>query len=74
MDEDSGKLKVLKQKISEKSLPPNVDIIKLVYQHYAEEKTDYNKLSDEDLEKEKQRLLKQLKESESDSGKSKNKS
>lgn len=74
MDEDTGKLKVLKQKVNEKNIPPNTDIIKLIYQHYTEEKIDYNKLSDEDLEKEKIRLLQQLKEKEVDSRNSKNKS
>ena len=42
--------------------------------HIAEEKVNYESFTDEELEKEKQRLLKQLKESNSVSGKSKNKS
>ena len=37
-------------------------------------KVDYNKFTDEELESEKQRLLKQLKEKEVDSRNSKNKS
>lgn len=46
----------------------------MIYQHYAEEKINYKKLSDEDLEKEKVRLLNLLKEKEVESrnGKSKN--
>lgn len=64
IDDETGKLKIVKQKVSEKMLPPNVDLIKLVYPYLMEKKVDYNKLSDEELEKEKQRLLKQLKESE----------
>lgn len=71
--DDDGKLKIVKQKINEKNLPPNSDIIKLVYQHYTENKVDYDKFSDDDLEKEKNRLLKELKESESVGGKSKTK-
>ena len=74
MDEETGELKLVKQKINEKNIPPNIDIIKLIYQHYIEEKIDYNKFTDEDLEKEKQRLLKQLKEKEVDSRNCKNKS
>ena len=74
MDEESGKLKIVKQKVNEKSLPPNIDLLKLVYQHFTEDKVDYNNLSDEELEKEKQRLLRLLEEKENDSGKSKNKS
>jgi len=73
LDEETGKLKVAKKKVSEKNLPPNVDLLKLIYPTMVEKKVDYNSLSDEDLEKEKQRLLKQLKESESVSSKSKNK-
>ena len=65
-DEETGELKIVKQKINEKSVPPNVDILKLVYQHFAEETFDYNKLTDEELEKEKQRLLKELKEKNGD--------
>ena len=65
IDEETGKLKIVKQKVSEKNLPPNVDLLKLIYPHIAEEKIDYNKLTDEELEQEKQRLLKELKESES---------
>lgn len=73
LDEETGKMKIVKQKINEKSLPPNIDILKLIYQHLVEEKTDYEQLSDKDLEKEKQRLLKELKENESVGGKIKNK-
>ena len=54
-------------------MPPNIDILKLIYQHLVEGETDYERLSDEDLEKEKQRLLKELKEKESVSRKVKNK-
>ena len=60
LDEETGKMKIVKQKVSEKCLPPNVDLIKLIYPRVAEDKNDYENLSDEDLEKEKQRLLKEL--------------
>ena len=63
----------MKQKKVEKNIPPNTDIIKLIYQK-AEDKTDYNQMSDEELEQTKQRLLKQLKEKTNDSSTSKNKS
>ena len=72
LDEDTGKMKVVKQKINEKSLPPNVDLLKLIYPHLVEEKTNYESLTDEELEKEKQRLLKELKESENVGRKNKN--
>lgn len=67
-------MKVVKQKIQEKSLPPNIDIIKLIYQQLVETKQDYSKLTDEELEKEKQRLLNELKEEEIASRKNKSKS
>ena len=63
LDEESGKLKIVKQKVCEKSVPPNVDLLKLIYPQ-MDEKQDYESLSDEELEKEKQRLLIELKESE----------
>ena len=65
IDEETGKLKVVKQKVSEKNLPPNIDLLKLIYPNIQEEKTDYNKMTDEELEQEKTRLLKELKEKES---------
>ena len=64
LDEETGKLKIVKQKISEKELPPNVDLLKIIYPQLTEAKTDFNQLSDEELEREKQRLLKELKEKE----------
>jgi len=64
---------VVKQKVNEKNIPPNADIIKLIYQHFAETKVDYESLTDQELENEKQRLILELKEKENVSGKSKNK-
>jgi len=72
IDEETGKLKIIKQKVSEKNLPPNVDLLKLVYPKLMETKVDYDRLTDEELEKEKQRLLKELKEKESVGRKNKN--
>ena len=72
--DDDGKLKIVKQKVQEKSLPPNIDIIKLVYQHLVDNKEDYNKLTDEELEEEKQRLLKELRREEIASRKNQSKS
>ena len=48
-----------------------MDLLKLIYPFVMDEKIDYNKLTDEELEQEKQRLLKQLKEKESDNRKNK---
>ena len=65
---------MVKQKVQEKSLPPNIDIIKLIYAHMVENKQDYNKLTDEELEAEKQRLLKELRREEIASRKNQSKS
>lgn len=73
-DEDSGELIMVKQKRVEKAIPPNVDILKLIYQNLMPNRTDYETMTDEELKKEKYRLLNELKEMESDSRKSKSKS
>lgn len=72
--DENGELKVVKQKVSEKIIPPNVDIIKLIYQSLIDKKIDYNEMTDEELEAEKQRLLNELKEKKDDSGKVQNQS
>ena len=73
LDEETGKMKIVKQKINEKTLPPNIDLLKLLFPKVEQENKDYNKLSDEELEQEKIRLLKELKESEIENRKNKNK-
>ena len=74
LDDETSELKVVKKKVNEKNVPPNIDLIKMVYSHYAETTVaDYEKLTDEELLKEKQRLLKELKEEEDASTKGKNK-
>ena len=73
-DEESGELIMVKQKKVEKAIPPNVDIIKLIYQNLMPTKSNYESMTDEELKKEKYRLLNELKEMEIDSRKSKSKS
>lgn len=74
LDNETNEMKLVKKKVNEKSLPPNIDLIKLIFQQIKEEdekRYDYDKMSDEELEKERQRLLLELKEMKSDSRKSK---
>lgn len=71
VDEETGKMKAVKQKINEKTIPPNVDLLKLLYAGSKQPEDDYEKMSDEDLEKEKMRLIKELKESGNAGGKNK---
>lgn len=77
MDSETNEMKLVKKKVNEKSLPPNVDLIKIIFQQIRDDQNkelDYDKMSDEELEKERQRLLKELKEMENDSRKSKSSS
>ena len=65
---------MVKKKVNEKSLPPNADLIKIIFQQIRDEQNkelDYDRLTDEELENERQRLLKELKEMENESRKSK---
>lgn len=74
MDSETNEMKLVKKKVNEKSLPPNIDLIKMIFQQIKEDdekKYDYDKMTDEQLEQEKQRLLKELKEMKNDSRKSK---
>lgn len=71
LDDQTGQMKLVKQKKVEKTIPPNTDIIKLLYQK-TDDKNDYENLTDEELERTKQRLLKQLKEKSSGSSTGKN--
>ena len=64
-------MKAEKQKINEKTIPPNVDLLKLLYSGSKQADDDYERMSDEELEKEKMRLIKELKENENAGGKNK---
>ena len=59
----NGNMQLSKQKISKKIVPPNTDILKMLYKG-EEQKVSFESWTDEDLEKEKQRLLKILKKGE----------
>ena len=54
---EDGELKLVKRKETKKDIPPDLKAVKLLM-----ENKDYSVLSDEELEAEKQKLLKQLKE------------
>ena len=61
---EDGQLKLVKRKETKKDIPPDLKAVKLLM-----EDKDYSVLSDEELEKEKQKLLKKLKEEESETEK-----
>ena len=56
---ENGELKLVKRRETKKDIPPDLKAMKLLL-----DDKDYSALSDEELEAEKQKLLKQLKEEE----------
>ena len=58
---EDGELKLVKRKETKKDIPPDLKAVKLLM-----DEKDYSVLSDEELEQEKQKLLKRLKEEESE--------
>lgn len=64
--DDSGNKQLTKQKISKKAVPPNTDIVKMVFNKSEVQTANFDTWSDAELEKEKQRLLKLLKKGEND--------
>lgn len=63
VDADGNK-QLAKQKISTKLVPPNTDILKMLYNKSENSTMSFEGWSDAELEKEKQRLLKILKKGE----------
>jgi hypothetical protein len=60
----NGDMQLTKQKISKKVVPPNTDILKMLFNKTEAQVTNFDDWSDAELEKEKQRLLKLLKKGE----------
>ena len=61
---ENGELRLVKRKETKKDIPPDLKAVKLLM-----EDKDYSVLSDEELEQEKQKLLKRLKEEEGETQK-----
>ena len=53
---EDGELKLIKMKVTKRDIPPDIKAVKMILDESAEE------LSDEELEEEKQKLIKLLKE------------
>ena len=62
--DDNGNKQLTKQKISKKAVPPNTDIVKMIFNKSESQPVGFEAWSDAELEKEKQRLLKLLKKGE----------
>lgn len=61
---DKGDKQLSKQKVCKKLVPPNTDILKMLFNKSENNGFSFDDWSDADLEKEKQRLLKILKKGE----------
>lgn len=70
---EDGKKVLVKQKVNKKTLPPNTDIIKMLYSANQNKEYSLKSLTDEELEEEKKRLLQALKEEEDANRKDKSK-
>ncbi len=64
---DDGEIRMVKRKVVSKNVPPDVSAVKLLYDSLQTD--DITSMTDEELEKEKIRLLNLLKESNNDSWK-----
>jgi len=62
--DSNGKKQLAKQKVSKKLVPPNTDILKMLYTKNENSSVSFEGWSDAELEKEKQRLLRILKKGE----------
>lgn len=60
----NGNKQLAKQKVTRKIVPPNTDIIKMIFTKTETQNTNFDNWTDAELEKEKQRLLKLLKKGE----------
>lgn len=58
-DED-GEIKISKRKVTKKFSPPDVPAVKILLEEF-EQKQDFSHMTEQELEEEKNRLLKQLK-------------
>lgn len=58
--DDNGDMKLVKKKVNEKMLPPSTDICKMLYANSKTNENRYKDMTDEELEKEKLRLLQEL--------------
>ena len=64
--DDKGVKHLTKQKVSKKLVPPNTDILKMLFNKSETQEMNFDQWTDAELEKEKQRLLKLVKKGEND--------
>lgn len=61
---EQGDLVLTKKKVNEKMMPPNIDVIKMIYSSTKDNSNVYKDMTDEELMQEKLRLLEELKKEE----------
>lgn len=64
--DDEGEQKLSKKKVTRKHYAPDISAVKMLFERFYGHELDISGMTDEGLEQEKLRLLKMLKEEESD--------
>lgn len=60
--EDEGKMVLTKRKVTKKNVPPDITAVKVLLEMYADDKSlDFEKMSDEELLLERDKLIEKLK-------------
>ena len=68
LNNEDGNMQLIKKKITTKKLPPDITAAKTLLEFYGDDQNKYQNFSDEELLKEKQRLLKLLQSTEEQNG------
>ncbi len=62
--DDEGKEKIAKRKVSKKYIPPDASALRLLIERFFSSSDDFEKMTDEELEQEREEIIKMLKEEE----------
>ena len=62
--DDDGKEKIAKRKVSKKYIPPDASALRLLIERFFSSRDDFEMMSDEELEKERNEIIRMLKEEE----------
>lgn len=58
--DDDGDMKLVKKKVNSKTIPPNFDVVKMIYSNQKDQLSIYEEMSDEELENERQKVLREI--------------
>lgn len=62
--DDEGKEKIAKRKVSKKYIPPDASALRLLIERFFSARDDFENMTDEELEREREEIIKILKEEE----------